>query len=123
MKTKEELNAIREEMEALNQKLAELTEEELTQVSGGVSGGEYTTTATFTCTSNRDFDRGYIYCVGEHYIMNEPVLYDDMAQYREQKLDSGLYQISFDIDYLGIYFSGHNCGLYKSGSIVFQRLR
>ena len=36
MKTKEELNALKEEIETLNKKLAELTEEELAQVSGGV---------------------------------------------------------------------------------------
>ena len=36
MKTAEELNALKEEIEALNKKLAELTEEELAQVSGGV---------------------------------------------------------------------------------------
>ena len=36
MKTKEELNALKEEVETLNKKLAELTEEELSQVSGGV---------------------------------------------------------------------------------------
>ena len=36
MKTKEELNALKEEVEALNKKLAELTEEEFTQVSGGI---------------------------------------------------------------------------------------
>ena len=35
MKTKEELNEIKEEMETLNKKLAELTDEELAQVSGG----------------------------------------------------------------------------------------
>ena len=35
MKTKEELSAIKEEVEALNKRLAELTEEELEQVSGG----------------------------------------------------------------------------------------
>ena len=35
MKTQEELNAIKEEVETLNKKLAELSEEELTQVSGG----------------------------------------------------------------------------------------
>ena len=35
MKTKEELNALKEEVETLNRKLAELTEEELSQVSGG----------------------------------------------------------------------------------------
>ena len=36
MKTKEELNALKEEVEALNRKLHELTEEELKQVSGGL---------------------------------------------------------------------------------------
>ena len=35
MKTKEELNALKEEVETVNKKLAELTEEELAQVSGG----------------------------------------------------------------------------------------
>ena len=35
MKTKEELNALKEEVETLNQKLAELTDEELAQVAGG----------------------------------------------------------------------------------------
>ena len=39
MKTKEELNALKEEVEALNKKLAELTEEELEKVAGGDSGG------------------------------------------------------------------------------------
>ena len=37
MKTKEELNALKEEVETLNKKLAELSEDELKQVSGGVS--------------------------------------------------------------------------------------
>ena len=35
MKTKEELNALKEEVETLSRKLHELTEEELSQVSGG----------------------------------------------------------------------------------------
>ena len=35
MKTQEELNALKEEVEALNKKLTELTNEELKQVSGG----------------------------------------------------------------------------------------
>ncbi len=35
MKPKEELNAIKEEIETLNNKLAELNEEELKQVAGG----------------------------------------------------------------------------------------
>ena len=46
MKTKEELNVLKEEVEALNKKLAELTEEELAQVSGGTgkafTSGNYT---------------------------------------------------------------------------------
>ena len=35
MKTKEELNALKEEVENVNKKLAELTDEELAQVTGG----------------------------------------------------------------------------------------
>ena len=35
MKTKEELKVLKEKVETLNKKLAELTEEELAQVSGG----------------------------------------------------------------------------------------
>ena len=35
MKTKEELNALKEEVETLNKKLHELTDEELEQVTGG----------------------------------------------------------------------------------------
>ena len=35
MKSKEELTALKEEVEALNKKLAELSEDELQQVSGG----------------------------------------------------------------------------------------
>ena len=38
MKTKEELNALKAEFEALNRKLAELTEDELEQVTGGGAG-------------------------------------------------------------------------------------
>ena len=35
-KTKKELNALKKEVEAVNEKLAELTPEEIAQVSGGV---------------------------------------------------------------------------------------
>ena len=41
MKTKEELNALKEEIEKLNRKLAELTEEELEEVTGGGHCGIY----------------------------------------------------------------------------------
>lgn len=40
MKTKEELNTLKEEVETLNKKLAELTEEELAQVTGGSGSGK-----------------------------------------------------------------------------------
>ena len=36
MKTKEELNALKEEVEDLNKKLAELSEDELKQINGGL---------------------------------------------------------------------------------------
>ena len=39
MKTKEELNALKNEFEALNAKLAELTGEEMEQVTGGIAPG------------------------------------------------------------------------------------
>ena len=39
MKTKEELDALKKEVEALDEKLQELTEEELEQVTGGVGAG------------------------------------------------------------------------------------
>ena len=37
MKTSQELSALKEELTAMNKKLAELTDEELTQVAGGIS--------------------------------------------------------------------------------------
>ncbi len=41
MKTKEELNTLKKEVDTLNKKLTELTEEELTQVAGGCEKDEY----------------------------------------------------------------------------------
>ena len=40
MKTKEELNALKEEVETMNKKLTELTEDELNEVTGGVLRGK-----------------------------------------------------------------------------------
>ena len=40
MKTPEELKVLKEKVETLNEKLAELTEEELGQVSGGFDFGD-----------------------------------------------------------------------------------
>ncbi len=41
MKTKEELTALKKEVETLNKKLAELTDEELAQIAGGAGGNIY----------------------------------------------------------------------------------
>ncbi len=41
MKTKEELNALKAELEKLNARLNELTEEELKEVTGGVTPKKY----------------------------------------------------------------------------------
>ena len=40
-KTKEELNALKKEVESVNEKLKELTEEELELVTGGSGGRRY----------------------------------------------------------------------------------
>ena len=48
MKTKEELNKLKEEVESINEKLAELTEEEIAQVSGGVQHVDTVKTAIIT---------------------------------------------------------------------------
>ena len=41
MKTTEELNALKNEVETMNRKLAELNDEELSQVTGGAKLGHY----------------------------------------------------------------------------------
>lgn len=41
MKSKEELNTLKEEVEAMNKKLAELTDDELKQVTGGTWWSDY----------------------------------------------------------------------------------
>ena len=46
MKTKEELNALNNEVKALNKKLAELSDEELQQVAGGAHRSIYATDTT-----------------------------------------------------------------------------
>ena len=47
-KTKEELNKIKEEVEAVNEKLAELTEEEIAQVNGGAKEPSHMGISTIT---------------------------------------------------------------------------
>ena len=50
-RSKEELNTLKEEIEAVNRKLAELTEEELKMVSGG---RDYNCYVGFEIVSNKD---------------------------------------------------------------------
>ena len=52
MKTKEELNALKEEVETVSRKLHELTEEELEQVTGGFDPGSYEISQTPGFTIN-----------------------------------------------------------------------
>lgn len=49
MKTKEELNALKNEDETLNKKLSALTEVELEQIIGGANSSDYTLLATYSC--------------------------------------------------------------------------
>ena len=60
MKTKEELNALREEVEALNDKLTELSEEELKQVTGGFKGKFKYVLGTWDALSGADELKGKI---------------------------------------------------------------
>ena len=56
-KTKEELDALKEEVETVNEKLAELTEEEIAQVSGGlVSGGAHILASRVIVTAGCEAD-------------------------------------------------------------------
>ena len=58
MRTKEELNAIKTEVEALKNKLAELTEEELAEVVGGTVNFNKTFTKSITLISAGIFGKG-----------------------------------------------------------------
>ena len=51
MKTLEELNALKEKVETVNKKLAELSEEELAQVTGGIAKGPESYRMTDTSSS------------------------------------------------------------------------
>ena len=60
MKTKEELNAIKEKVETLNRKLAELSEDELDQVIGGLNFDRGSITPYYTDGFNVDEGAGTI---------------------------------------------------------------
>ena len=62
MKTKEELNALKEEIETLKKKLAELTGEELEQVTGGVGDGDDDDRCPFCGRDDIDYRYSYRWC-------------------------------------------------------------
>ena len=68
MKTTEELNAIKEEVEALNEKLRELTEEELEHVTGG--GPKLIPSPLLRLLTSEDID-GFKYTIPKPYIRPE----------------------------------------------------
>ena len=76
MKTKEELNALKSEVEALNEKLAELSEGELKQVSGGFGVVDSYEFSTGDCFLYKRIEL-HVY-TGPHkvYLANESVVMD-----------------------------------------------
>ena len=59
MKTPEELKALKEEVETLNKKLAELTKEELSQILGGTGGRRDCETMCECPCGNIEYKEGY----------------------------------------------------------------
>ena len=53
MKTVEELNALKDEVETMYAKLAELTEEELAQVAGGIGVGDWQDGGSYELSRDR----------------------------------------------------------------------
>ena len=67
-KTQEELNNLKKEIEALNKKLVELTDEELTQVTGG--GPKLIPSPILRLLTSQDID-GVKYTISKPYIRPE----------------------------------------------------
>ena len=80
MKTKEELNALKEEVETLNKKLAELTDEELAQVFGGSTIGQI---GTFTCPNSacKNHDRTWVTQLRECYLCGTTLVWVSGARH------------------------------------------
>ena len=70
MKTKEELNALKNEVEALNDKLSTLSEEELEEVCGGI---EHPGSRDYT-----DMQRGSEPSLSKTLILPTPILRSDI---------------------------------------------
>ena len=76
MKTKEELQELKEQYESLNDKLKELSEGELQQVTGGdwydfrsFNGVDYDEEVSNIILSNKDVENGTRFNFADHYII------------------------------------------------------
>ena len=78
MMTKEELNTLKEEVETLNKKLKNLTDEELEQVAGGTEWGEG------NLKLNEEFMRAFLEALFQAYQTGsgDPEHFKEMAENR-----------------------------------------
>ena len=91
MKTPEELNALKEEVETMNKRLSELTEEELKQVSGGWSPFEWMEDIINWFTEPDTYEVSYNPLTGHYFC---PVCNDGNSQ-----LESRGYEYSDEGEY------------------------
>ena len=85
MKTKEELNALKEEVETVNRKLHELTEEELEKVTGG---------REYVLTDAQIEQGGYFVGQADTIIYNEVKYYDQHQCTNINRIDMFIYKSS-----------------------------
>lgn len=104
MKTKEELNAIKEEVEVLNKKLAELTSGELEQVTGGFDGYDVT-------------ERHYNFTAGDTFVdISNPSMYYVVERSRTDARPNELISVEYYRLVNGVYHLSWNT-LNKSASV------
>ena len=85
MKTKEELNALKEEVETVNRKRHELTEEELEKVTGG---------REYVLTDAQIEQGGYLVGQADTIIYNEVKYYDQHQCTNINRIDMFIYKSS-----------------------------
>ena len=85
MKTKEELNALKEEVETVNRKRHELTEEELEKVTGG---------REYVLTDAQIEQGGYFVGQADTIIYNEVKYYDQHQCTNINRIDMFIYKSS-----------------------------
>ena len=91
MKTKEELNALKEEVDNMNRKLAELSEDELEQVFGGVAPGSgsggcgYNPTPSTPSTPSTPTETFTVPVKGEDTVHIDASIRDENAEVKETR--------------------------------------